>query len=253
MLDVSVGTPLYEQLKQTLLANILQEVYSHGQRLPSEAELSELYKVSRITVRRAVAELVAEGYLTAQQGKGTFVKHKRDVMQFRSFGGFAESLNDGTANKRSVVLGKEFIAADELLAVKLAVPVGERLLQVRRLMYTDHRPHLLDRAFFVDRLYPGIAERIVDDVSTFKLLWHTYNQVFTRADKTLGAVRAGVEEAAYLECVPGDPLLWVTKIIYGQEGTPIHYSSYYVPADTCSYTLSVAGEQPDLELKYRPS
>ncbi|POR03554.1 hypothetical protein AU468_05170 [Alkalispirochaeta sphaeroplastigenens] len=250
MLDVSVGTPLYEQLKQALLANILQEVYPYGQRLPSEAELSDQYKVSRITVRRAVAELIAEGYLTSQQGKGTFVKYKREEMQFRSFGGFTEWLKDGPADKRSIVLSKNFIGADAMLAAKLHVPVGERLLQVRRLMYTDHRPHLLDRAFFIDRLYPGIEDLIFDDVSTFELMWHTYHQVFVRADKTLGAVRAGIEEAEHLGCVPGDPLLWVTKIIYGQKGVPIHYSSYYVPADSCVYTLSVTGEQSDLELRY---
>ena len=73
MLDQNIPTPLYEQLKNAIKEEIAQKVYMPGERMPSEQELEEKYKVSRITVRRAVKELCEDGILVRKQGKGTFV------------------------------------------------------------------------------------------------------------------------------------------------------------------------------------
>ena len=62
-------TPLYQQVLEDIKAEISSGTYASGQRIPSEAELSQLYSVSRVTVRRAIEELVGEGYLTKRQGK----------------------------------------------------------------------------------------------------------------------------------------------------------------------------------------
>ena len=239
MLNAAAGIPLYEQLKQSLVADILKGVYPYGKRVPSETELAEIYKVSRITVRRAFADLIANGYLTSQQGIGTFVRFKKDVIQCRTFDGFTESSEEEVRDRQSMVLSKEIIAADELLAQKLQVPPEEKILCVHRLMLLHNRPIMIDLAYFPHQMYPGLASLIQDNVSTFALLRNTYNKTFARADKTVGAERAGTEEAEHLNCLPGDPLLWVTKVIYDSKDTPIHYSSYYILADSCIFTLSV--------------
>ena len=79
MLDQNSAVPLYEQLKGAISADIISGVYKPGTRLPSEAELEAEYGVSRITVRRAVKELVAEGFVVKKQGKGTFVRSVRSL------------------------------------------------------------------------------------------------------------------------------------------------------------------------------
>ena len=72
-LVVSSQLPLYQQLLEDIKADINDGKYSTGDKIPSELELADVYGVSRITVRRAVAELCNEGYLVKRQGKGTFV------------------------------------------------------------------------------------------------------------------------------------------------------------------------------------
>ena len=242
MLDTTAGKPLYEQLKQSLISDILKGVYPYGARVPSEMELSDTYKVSRITVRRALADLVANGYLASQQGIGTFVRFKKDVIKCRTFNGFTESSEEEIRDRRSILLSKEIIPADELLAAKLQVPLKDKILYTHRLMFLHDRPIMLDSAYFPDRMYPGLASLIQDNISTFALLQNTYNKTFARADKTVGAERAGTKEAEHFNCLPGDPLLWVTKVIYDPDETPIHYSSYYILADSCVFTLSVENE-----------
>ena len=80
-LEKSSAVPLYEQLKLSLRKKVDEQVWQEGQRLPSEAELCADYDVSRITVRRAVDELVEEGVLERRQGKGTFVASSRMSVQ----------------------------------------------------------------------------------------------------------------------------------------------------------------------------
>ncbi|HCS75651.1 MAG TPA: GntR family transcriptional regulator, partial [Clostridiales bacterium] len=66
--------PKYFQLKKAIIRKIEEEEYLPGGLIPSERELMEQYQVSRITVRKAIDELVVEGYLYKIQGKGTYVK-----------------------------------------------------------------------------------------------------------------------------------------------------------------------------------
>ncbi|MFH2113856.1 MAG: GntR family transcriptional regulator [Spirochaetota bacterium] len=250
MLAQTSARPLYEQLKQTLVGEIIAGIYHNGDRLPGEMGLAGKYGISRITVRRALSELVEEGYLSSQQGRGTFVNYKPDEQKLRSFGGFSESF-DGTRNKTSRILAMVSIAAEPVLAAKLEIQTGDNVWHLRRVMYEDDRPYMLDNAYFIQSMYPGLPDLIHDNTSTFSVMWHHYGMVFAKADKTIGAVRAGSEESRLLECVPGDPLLSITKVIYDRQVRPIHYSHYFVLGDRCIYTMTVVGEQSDLELHYQ--
>ena len=73
MLDQNTSIPLYEQMKISIRRDIERKKYAPGDRMPSEPELEEQYRVSRITVRRAIKELCDENVLIKRQGKGTFV------------------------------------------------------------------------------------------------------------------------------------------------------------------------------------
>ena len=82
--DGKAAIPLYQQVIDIIKNEINSGAYKAGARIPNEFELAESYKVGRVTVRRAIEELVQQGYLTKRQGKGTFVnapKLKRKIRQ----------------------------------------------------------------------------------------------------------------------------------------------------------------------------
>ena len=83
-LDNNNAVPLYEQMMMMFRERLDNHVLDAGEKLPSEAELCKSYGVSRITVRRAIDELVEEGYLEKKQGKGTFVTQKRAAVPVMS-------------------------------------------------------------------------------------------------------------------------------------------------------------------------
>ena len=80
----SAVVPLYQQVKDDIRAAIESGKYKTNEKIPPEPELSAEYSVSRITVRRAVEELCAEGYLVKMQGRGTFVSKPRIHRKFTS-------------------------------------------------------------------------------------------------------------------------------------------------------------------------
>ena len=80
--------PLYVQVVECLKRDIENGVYNATGRIPTEAELAEQYKVSRITIRRAVDDLVSQGLVEKKQGKGTFIcrqKFAKDIKNLQSF------------------------------------------------------------------------------------------------------------------------------------------------------------------------
>ena len=85
----SAVVPLYQQVKDDIRAAIESGKYKTNEKIPPEPELSAEYSVSRITVRRAVEELCAEGYLVKMQGRGTFVSKPRIHRKFASGRGTA--------------------------------------------------------------------------------------------------------------------------------------------------------------------
>ena len=82
----SAVVPLYQQVKDDIRAAIESGKYKTNEKIPPEPELSAEYSVSRITVRRAVEELCAEGYLVKMQGRGTFVSKFYGDLQRKRYG-----------------------------------------------------------------------------------------------------------------------------------------------------------------------
>ncbi|MCS4585722.1 GntR family transcriptional regulator [Clostridium perfringens] len=86
MIDKNSPIPVYYQLKEMIKEKIADGTWQVGQCIASERELTEAYGVSRMTVRQALGELVQEGLLVREKGKGTFVCEPKvkqeDMMSF---------------------------------------------------------------------------------------------------------------------------------------------------------------------------
>lgn len=76
----SVSEEVFEQLKN----NIVKQLWSPGDKLPSENDLAEMFGVSRVSIRAAIHKLIALGILEARNGEGTFVKHVNPGVYFNS-------------------------------------------------------------------------------------------------------------------------------------------------------------------------
>ena len=116
--------PLYAQIVESLKRDIENGVYNATERIPAEAELAKQYNVSRITVRRAVDDLVSQGLVEKKQGKGTFIcrqKFAKDIKNLQSFSEMCRHMNMKPGGR---MLENKLVLADDKIQKQLNLEPG---------------------------------------------------------------------------------------------------------------------------------
>lgn len=238
-LDVNSAVPLYEQLKMALRERIESQIFEPGERMLSEVELCDKYGVSRITVRRAVDELVEEGYLERRQGKGTFVAQKRSFVAVMSLDRSAsEGFSDRySRRKRSVIISKREYPANSQECQWLQLEPEENVLVLTRQMLLDGNLSMIDRATYPAKRFPGLLDKIGDDTSTYEVMRKDYGVQMHKARREVTLVYATNEQSKLLGCAPGAPLFKKFKVVYDEQNIPVHISSTYISAENVVLTV----------------
>jgi GntR family transcriptional regulator len=219
-LDKSSHEPLYRQLAKLLVSQIESGDYKTGHRLPSERELSEIHKVSRITARQAIDLLFEDGLIFREQGRGTFVAEPR-MRHLQGLTSFTEDMQARGYTPRSRVLLQEVLEADGELQSTLRVSPGQRILHLVRLRMADDRPIALQASYISLALCAGLEQEIFENQSLFALLRSKYylSPAWTEVD--VQAVPASKEEAQLLTVRPNDPLLVIRGKTFTDSFEPI--------------------------------
>ncbi|MBY0099227.1 GntR family transcriptional regulator [Mesobacillus maritimus] len=238
MLNSESAIPLYIQLKQAILEDINNKVYRPGEKLPTEPELGEKYNVSRITVRKAVVDLVNEGYLIKQQGKGTFVNHAKIKRELVSVNGYSEYMISAGNKPQQKIVSLAIKEASLELAQTLQIPEGSQILELRRILYLDNQPLSHEISTYPLSLFPKLDQYIKENHSMHQILKDQYGIAPAFNNKVLNVVFANQEVADFLECNKSDPLYELEKIAYDKDKKTIYHSFLYYHISRVSFTIS---------------
>ena len=151
---------LYSQVENNLRQQIISGELGVGEKIPTELELCERYSVSRITVRRAVQNLVDEGLIYRLRGKGSFVSVPKRVIRKGSpnnFGYHAFSDIGGKSHRR--VLERSSLEATPALANALDIKVGDTVLMAKRLVFEDSIPIASGLRLCLGEVFPELSRR----------------------------------------------------------------------------------------------
>lgn len=239
-LNNSSSSPLYFQLKTNIKDAIEKGVYQPGEKLPNEAELCEIYGVSRITVRRAIQDLADEGFLERKQGKGTFITKTKVARELISVSGFTDFSKQIGKNPSKRILSLEEISAPPEIADALQIEAGSPVLRLARLMYIDEQPFLIDVAHYSLERFPNLTTRIHEYASSYDVLKFIYHiDIYSGTSKKILTVNPATDkDAEYLNCEIGDTIFNIDKIVYDKHGVPIHTSNFKVPTSLVAFTIS---------------
>lgn len=235
--DRNSSIPLYSQLKNALLKSIQTGQFRTGDLFPTERELCETFKISRITVRRAVDELVREGYLVTQQGKGTFiakVKLQRSTANMKSFS--AATVAEGH-RPGSRLLSLRHEKAAEPITSFLKVSTDDWLWVVERVRLADDEPIGISTVYL--NLPPDLSlapAELEQEVSLWSIL-EKKGIVLSKSEETLQAVMANKEQAQLLEVNEGFPLLLAEGIVYTHQAVPVEYHQIFNRGDRYKYSF----------------
>ncbi|MGI6725345.1 MAG: GntR family transcriptional regulator [Christensenellales bacterium] len=192
-----------------------------GDRLPSEAEISALFKASRITVRRAMEEIVQAGYIERIQGKGSFVRTLKRDMQLNHLKGFTEEMRAKGLNATSRVIDVSMIACEAKAAEHLKLDANSRVTSIKRLRFVNDEPVSFEHVFVPFHLYPELHHEDLRN-SLYSLLARKGLKVH-RASQSISAGFAPQEICELLNISKKAPTLNIERVTYLEDGTPLEY------------------------------
>jgi GntR family transcriptional regulator len=211
--DKRSDVPLYRQLFKKMAQQIADGTLKPGERLPSERELAEIARVSRTTARLAIDELVANGLVYREQGKGTFLAqpHMRGLMGFASF---SEDVIARGMKPHSIVLRQEVQKATPEIAERLKLPADSDVLNLVRLRLADDSPIALQYSFLPLHLVPELDKFDLEDKSLFTTLREEYGLYPSWTEAEVEAIEAPEETKKHLDLHKGAPVLVVRGLTY---------------------------------------
>ncbi|TWT25393.1 GntR family transcriptional regulator [Planomicrobium sp. CPCC 101110] len=227
---------LYEQIKAGIKELVKNDNLKAGHKLPNESELCEIFKVSRITIRRAIKELGEEGFIEVIRGKGTFVKASKKDLHLLNLKGFTEGLSTEENNIEKEILYKRVIL-DEHEVSKVFSNEETGFLELVRVVKDREGPFSVDYAYLPLSVYPDIEPLLTNTASTFQLIREKYKIKFTKVKKEIEYVHPSSEICRYLGVSKTSSVILVKKIIYGESGKPVHYSKYYLAGDRVKFYI----------------
>ncbi|HPJ23807.1 MAG TPA: GntR family transcriptional regulator [Bacillota bacterium] len=199
--------PKYYILKREIVKKIDNDELLDDQMIPSERELIKEYNVSRITVRKALDELVNEGYLYRIQGKGTYVKGDKKTQDLFSITSCTQDIiNLGMTPSRKVI-ACSIIDSIPKRSRQLEIDKSDKLLMIDRVYYADKEPINRTITYLPIKYFPGLEKHDFSEESIYDILEKHYKLKITRATRTIEAVLAKDEIADLLEVEEGMPVL----------------------------------------------
>jgi len=228
---------LYYQLKEKLTKKIASREWKPGEKIPSEAELCEAYSVSRITVRKAIEDLVRAGELVKHQGKGTFVTNVSMEHKLSKFYSFSEELTRSGMTERAQVLSFDIVPATEEVSEKLSLQKNEKVYMVKRLRMADEMPYTVEISYIPYALCKGLTAKKI----TEKGLYNSMRILNVFPERIIEKIRAAVvskSDADLMKVKPNAPAIKLERLTYYGVLT-IEYCVSIVRGDFFTYTIEL--------------
>jgi GntR family transcriptional regulator len=234
-------TPLYLKLASQLIDGIQSGRFPVGSLLPREVELSAVHRVSRQTVRHAIAELRHKGLVSARKGVGTRVE---SVKAARRFNYSAQSIADlfmMAAETEMTVETRTMTVARGKLAARLGCRSGHRWLHlgcVRRVA-NESRPLCWTDIFIDGRLAPILRAQTVFRSAVFGLVEKESGETVVEIQQEIRAITLGEAHAARIAATPGSPALEITRRYFSTGRRLIQVSVNTLPSDRFFYSVEI--------------
>lgn len=213
------GIPLYIQLKEQLKSYI-QANFVAGDMIPVESELETMFQVSRITVRKAIDELVDEQIVVKRQGRGTFVLAPKITQSTNRLYTWTEEMESQGRRPETKQLEVLEISPSRKLMQQLQLSPKEKVVAIKRVRLANGEPIAIMINYLRSSIVPGFCEQGLQSESLYQDLDKRYGVRFHEADELVSARQATDLEALTLGMEPDSAVLHILRTSYMEDGSP---------------------------------
>lgn len=212
----------YKAIAEMIENDILNNVYQDVDKLPTEEELIETFKVSRNTIRKAIEILAKKGLVFSIQGSGLFIRRSSSegCVNLENFYGLTKAFNGNVVSK---VVEFNVIHANEWLASKMKCKVGVEIYYVERVRYLDKKPYVYEYSYFNKEIIPYLSKDIIQN-SIYRYITQDLKLQIGYVDRVIFADKLTSKQAISLDLNEGDPALVSQNVAMLKNGMVFDYS-----------------------------
>ena len=201
------GLAVWKQIEQALLSDIRSGTYRPGDRLPTEAELSKRFGVNRHTLRRAVSNMVENGRVRVEQGRGMFVQENKLDYPVGTRVRFTQTVSAAHRLPGRTILRAEEVKADRTVAEHLYLSPDDPVIVIESIGVVDERPMSYAESYFPAARFSGMIGHVLETRSITASLARLGITDYTRAMTRISATLSTAHVARHLGLSPGRPIL----------------------------------------------
>lgn len=238
MVDKQSPLPIYFQLEEAIKIRIENGEWNPGDMIQSEREFAEKHKISRMTVRQAINNLVNDGYLYRKKGKGTFVAMKKFEQKLPVLTSFSEDMKARGMKPSSRLIQFKVVPASNEIAGELQIPVHGPVYEIQRVRLADGIPMSLETTAIPARLIQGLTEEHAKG-SLYEYIEKELSSPIHQAKQVIEASAARQPESDHLGIKKGSPILFIQRTTYLSDGTAIESVRSAYRGDRYKYMIEM--------------
>lgn len=232
------GAVLHHQIKEDMLLHLRSGRWPPRYELPTEEMLCRHYGVSRGTLRRAITDLVAEGYIERKRGRGSFVCQPK--LESGMAGAYSRFRVVGPPlDAGGTVLACERVRADNDVATMLHLRAGAAIWRLERVRFTQRRPMALQTSFIPASLCPRLAGQDLARLHLIDVLRDEYAIDLVRAVEYVDPTVADDYAARHLGIRLRTPLFRIERMTYAMHDRVVEYRRALLRGDAYRYRLDL--------------
>jgi GntR family transcriptional regulator len=240
LVDKDSKVSLHIQLMKIIRDMINSGELKAGDSIIPERELCAIQNVSRMTVNKAIVNLVNEGFLYRVQGKGTFVSATKQRNRFSSMKGFTEVMKEKGIHIKTDILSFEENEQDEYIRQELKIQnENEIIYRVERLRYIENEPFGIEISYIPKSICKNLRKDLETNKSLYSILNENYNYKMERAEQVIEPIMLSKQEANLLKQRKGTLALKLKRTSYIEGNIPVEYTISIFRSDKYQYEISL--------------
>lgn len=235
--------PIYQQIINSLISNIECGKYLPNEKLPSERNLSELYGVNRLTLKKALKILEDTGYLYSIKGKGFFVQENKNKLLLgrashsNNYGISAKAIKIGQ-KPHSDVIFSSIIKNYSSIAARLRISTEDPIFALHRIRYGDNDPLAIEYTYIPADLFEGVENQNFGKVSLYDFM-DSKGHIPLDFEQKLIVVKCSKAEAKALGLIEGKDALYCFEYIGRDiDGRIVEYTRSYIKASNVTFKFA---------------